>query len=111
MSAADQLRKFGLIVLITGLAIGGAIYFLAPPDDSSDGNTLLSQYHKNEEVESQRLWGAEGSLVLEITRSLKRPRTYSVIVICVSAFASFSCFFLAGHPGNPPDSAGKIGDS
>ena len=41
------------------------------------------------------MWGREGSLTLELTRSLKRASTYSVIVIVVSVLGSFACFYLA----------------
>jgi hypothetical protein len=94
----SQLRKIGFIVLLTGLAIGGLIYLFGPVEGTSEKNTLQTEYYKNQELETQRLWGNEGSLVLEITRSLKQASTYSIIVIALSALVSFACFYLASHP-------------
>jgi hypothetical protein len=84
--------------MLAGLAIGGLIYLFGPVETSSEENSLQMEYYKNQELETQRLWGNEGSLVLEITRSLKQARTYSIIVIALSALVSFVCFYLASHP-------------
>jgi hypothetical protein len=94
-SPAAQLRKTGLIVLFVGFALAGMIYALVPEDTSSEDNSLLTEYYDKQEVAVQRMWGRQGSLTLELTRSLKRASTYSVIVIVVSTLASFACFYLA----------------
>jgi len=94
-SPAAQLRRIGLIVLLAGFAIAGMIYALVPEDTSSEDNSLLTEYHEKQEVAVQRMWGRQGTLTLELTRSLKRAGTYSVIVIVVSALGSFACFYLA----------------
>lgn len=95
---AAQLKKIGLIVLLAGLAIGALIWLLFPDDNSSDDNSLLSQYYKQQEVQAQRLWGNQGSLVLEFTRSLKRPVTWSVIITVLSVIFALACFYLASRP-------------
>jgi hypothetical protein len=95
---AAKLNKIGLMVLLAGLAVGGLIYALGGEDDSADENSLMSQYYKNQELATQRLWGNEGSLILGIERSLERPRTYSAIVIVGAGLFSFACFFMASHP-------------
>jgi hypothetical protein len=94
-SPAAQLRKIGLIVLLAGFALAGMIYVLVPEDTSSEENSLLTEYYDKQEVAVQRMWGREGTLTLELTRSLKRASTYSAIVLVVSALGSFACFYLA----------------
>ncbi len=94
-SPAAQLRKIGLIVLLAGFAIAGIIYVFVPEDTASEENASLTEYYDKQAVAVQRMWGREGSLTLEITRSLKRPSTYSAIVIVVSVLGSFACFYLA----------------
>ena len=93
---ADRLRKIGWLVLLSGLVIGGMIYLYGPLE-TSDDNSLMSQYYKNQETEAQRLWGAQGSMILGLTRSLKRASTYSIIVIILSVLVSLACFFLANR--------------
>ena len=92
---AAQLRKIGLIVFLAGFAIAGMIYAFVPEATSSEDNPFLTEYYDKQEVAVQRMWGREGSLTLELTRSLKRASTYSVIVIVVSVLGSFACFYLA----------------
>jgi hypothetical protein len=92
---AAQLRRIGLIVLLAGFAIAGMIYAFAPEDTSSEDNPLLTEYYDKQEVAVQRMWGREGSLTLELTRSLRCASTYSVIVIVASVLGSFACFYLA----------------
>jgi hypothetical protein len=104
---AAQLKKIGLIVLLAGFAIGGIIYLLFPGDASSDDDTLMTQYYKQQELDAQRLWGNQGSLVLAFTRSLKRPRTYSVIIIVLSVIFALACFYLASHPNADNEEEGK----
>lgn len=93
-----QLKKIGLIVLLAGLAIGATIWLVFPRDTSSDDNSLLSQYYKQQEVQAQQLWGNQGSLVLEFTRSLKQPGTWAVIIIVLSVIFALACFYLASRP-------------
>ncbi|HZV33024.1 MAG TPA: hypothetical protein VFB72_00490 [Verrucomicrobiae bacterium] len=95
---AAQLKKTGLMVLLGGLAIGATIWLVFPNDTSSEDNTLLSQYYKQQEAQAQRLWGNQGSLALEVTRSLKQPGTWSVIVIVLSVMFALACFYLASRP-------------
>ena len=71
------------------------IYVFAPEDNSSEDNPWLTEYYDKQDVAVQRMWGREGSLTLELTRSLKRPSTYLVMVIVLSALGSFACFYLA----------------
>lgn len=101
---AAPLKKIGLIVLLAGVVIGALIWLLFPDETSSDDNSSLSQYYKQQEVQVQRLWGNQGSLVLEITRSLKRPGTWSVIIIVLSVIFALACFYLASRP---PEDDGK----
>ena len=91
---AAQLRKAGLIVLLAGFSIAGMIYAFVPEKPSSEENPSLTEYHDKEDVAVQRMWGREGSLTLELTRSLKRASTYTVLVIVVSVLGSFMCFYL-----------------
>jgi hypothetical protein len=84
-----------LVVLLAGFAIAGMIYALGPEDTSSEHNPLLTEYYDKQDVAIQRVWGNEGSLILGLTRSLKRASTYSVIVIVVSTLVSFACFYHA----------------
>jgi hypothetical protein len=97
-SQVVRLRRMGLIILLAGLAIGAMIYFFGPAGAPTDENTLMSQYYKKEELDAQRLWGNGGSLVLGLTRSLKRASTYSVMVIVVSLIFAVACFYFASHP-------------
>lgn len=92
-----RLRRIGLIVLIAGTVIGGLIYLLVPSEAQPDENTLASQYYKRDERAAQGLWGNGGSAVLWLTRSLKQPGTYSVIVIAASAIFALICFYLASR--------------
>ena len=94
-SPAAQLRRIGLILLMAGFAIAGMIYVFVPEDASSEENASLTEYYDKQAVAVQRMWGREGSLTLQITRSLKRPSTYAVIVIVLSTLGSFACFYLA----------------
>ena len=94
-AVAARLRKTGLVILFAGIFVGGLIYAFGPLDDASEGNSLQTEYYKNQELETQRLWGSEGALVLELTRLFKRASTYSVIVITASAAFSLVCFFRA----------------
>ena len=71
------------------------IYALVPEATSSEDNPLLTEYYDKQEVAAQRMWGRQGSLTLELTRSLKRASTYSAIVIVASVLGSFACFYLA----------------
>jgi hypothetical protein len=80
------------------MALGGLIYLLGPDDASSEGDTLQTEYYKSQELETQRLWGNGGSLILEVTRSFRRASTWSILIICLSAIASLICFFAAGRP-------------
>ena len=100
-SQAARLRRIGLIVLLAGFVIGGVIYFIAPHEDSTDENTLTSQYYKKDELDAQRLWGRGGSLVLGLTRCLKRGSTYSVMVVVVSVIFAFVCFYWASRAARP----------
>ena len=106
-SPAAQLRRIGLIVLLAGFAIAGAIYALAPDGPSPEDNPSLTEFYDKQEVAVERMWGREGSLTLGITRSLKRASTYSAIVLVVSALGSFACFYLArdAYDGNGEEAA------
>jgi hypothetical protein len=95
---AGQLRKLGWIILVSGVALGGLIYLLVPDDGSSEGDTLQSEYYKSQELETERLWGNGGSLILEVTRSFRRASTWSILIICLSAIVSLVCFFWAASP-------------
>ena len=97
----------GLTALLAGLVIGAIIYLAAPAETSTDENTLMSQYYKREEADAERIWGSGGSLVLGLTRSLKRPSTYSGIVVVVSVVFALVCFYLASHPHKPTEPADK----
>jgi hypothetical protein len=97
---AAHLRKIGLLVLLAGVAIAAIIYALGPLETSSDPNSLQTQYYKNQELETQRLWGNGGSLILAVTRTLKQASTYSIIVIVISAVISAVCFYHASHPNH-----------
>ena len=103
---AAQLKKIGLIVLVVGLAIGAMIWLLFPNDNSSDDNSMLNQYYKQQDVQAQRLWGNQGSLVLEFTRSLKRPSTWSVIIAVLSVIFALACFYLASRPPEENEKSG-----
>jgi hypothetical protein len=101
-SPAAQLRKIGLIVLLAGFAIAGMIYLFVPDRPSPEDDPLLTDYYDRQQEAIERVWGTEGSLMLELTRSLKHPSTYSAIVIVVSVLGSFVCFHLArdSYDGN-----------
>jgi uncharacterized membrane protein len=96
---AAHLKKIGLVVLLAGVVIGGLIYVIWP-DEAADENSLTSQYYKSQQIDVQRMYGNEGSLVLGITRSLHRASTYSIIIIVLSVLFALVCFYLASHPAD-----------
>lgn len=96
---AAQLQRAGIFILLVGLLIAGLIYAFVPDNAAPDENSLKSQYYKKEELDTQGLMGGGGSLVLGMTRALRRPGTYSLIVVVVTVLAALICFFLASrHP-------------
>ena len=77
--------------------MGEMIYLFASADASPEPNSLQTEYYKKQETQMQGLWGNEGSLVVGLTRVLKRASTYSVLVIIISIVISLVCFFMASH--------------
>src|SRR5690242_3314589 len=97
-SSADpgaQLKKIGLIVLVSGFVVAGLIYLIWPDNAPPDENSLDSQYYKQQEIDVQRLWGNQGSLLLAFTRGLHRASTYSILIIIISTIVALACFYLA----------------
>jgi len=96
-SRAAQLRKMGILILLAGLLIAGFIYAFFSDNAPTDENSLKTQYYKRDEQGAQGLWGGGGSLVLGVTRALRRPDTYSVITLVIAVVMALACFFLASR--------------
>lgn len=100
---AARLKKIGVIVLVSGFVIAALIYFIFPDTVPPDENSLDSQYYKQQEIDVQRLWGNQGSLILAFTRSLHHASTYSILIIIISIVVALACFYLATHPLGPEE--------
>ena len=92
-SPAATLRKLGLVLLLGGFAIGGAIYAYAPAESPKD--PLLTEFYDQQDRAAERMWGNQGSLILSLVESLKHARTYSCIVAIIGGLGAFACFFFA----------------
>jgi hypothetical protein len=89
---AATLRKLGVVILVTGVAIGAAIYLFAPQPDSGETDPALAEYYDKQQLAMERTWGKAGAYVIE---NLKHVRTYSGIVTVGSIIVSLGCFYLA----------------
>jgi hypothetical protein len=97
LARAAHFKKIALITLAIGLPAAALVYALFPDSAPTDENSLASQYYKQQELETQKLWGGGGSMVLGITRSLQRPITYEIIIVVGSVGVALACLVLAGR--------------
>ncbi len=94
---AARIRKIGLLFLFAGMVLGGLIYIFGPAEASPEDNDLLTEYYKKQDLETQKMWGNLGPVVLGVTRSFKHASTYAIIVAAMGGLAALACFFHASH--------------
>lgn len=85
----------GVVVLLTGLATAGAVYWIGTHSAEPSEDELLPGNARAESHQMQLLYGKMGLLTQELSDDLKQPGTQAFLIATVSVLIAAGCFYFA----------------
>lgn len=105
----SRLRWIGFLVLLSGLAAAGLVYWLGTRSPDLSGNLSMQGFNRARDHQMARLYGKSGQLVDDLSDALAQPRTQAVLIVVFSALVFAGCLYFArllDADDGPADPAG-----
>jgi hypothetical protein len=97
-----RLRIAAVVVMILGFMGVGLVYWIASRSDNGPSNGLAIDYYKKDQLQLERMYGAQGTLAADIYTALQQPGTQAVIILVAAALISVGCLFFSKLPEHKP---------
>src|SRR4051812_21335883 len=92
-----RLRRVGMTVLVTGLAIAALVYWLGSRSAEPADNLAMVGYNRAQSQQMGVLFGKSGLVIDDLSASLKRPEVQARWIAGLSIVIALICFYL-GRP-------------
>src|SRR5689334_24371130 len=89
---ARRLRWVGALILFSGLAAAGAVYWLGTRAPDLPNDPSMIGFDRAARRQIGILYGRFGELTEDLSEYLKRPGVQASIIVVVSAVLAFGCF-------------------
>jgi hypothetical protein len=91
----QRLRTIGVVVLLLGLAVAGAVYWIGTHSPGPTEDELLPGNARAVSRQMGVLYGKMGVLISQWSDALKQPATQAIIIAAVSILVAASFFYFA----------------
>lgn len=104
----QRLRIAAVVVMILGLVGVGIVYWLAYRTDNGSANRLAMDYYKKDQLQLEKMYGAQGTLAADIYTALRQPGTQAIIILVTAALIAGGCLFFSKLPEHKPTSGSTV---
>jgi hypothetical protein len=84
-----------LVLLLTGIAGAGVVYWLGTRTDSPADDYSIAGYSKVETRQMGMLYGQQGVLIEDLKNDLRQPGTQAVLILLGAAILAGAGFYFA----------------